>query len=143
MKTESYPTNMPTTLAVIALLGALGVTQASAGPVENVTPPAMERLEASPDRVHLTRELWAPPRSGFYVAQLEALNPLIRRFNAQADGGVVIRYARGDEGSLWAAELRAWLVALGIPSTRIRLVSVAQAEDVLIIENHIKGVQSH
>lgn len=95
---------------------------------------------ASSDRIRLTRELWTCPRSGFYVAQPD---PLIRRFNAQAEGGIVIRYARGDEGSLWAAELRAWLVALGIPSTRIELAPMAQAENAHIIENHRNGVHPH
>ena len=83
------------------------------------------------------------PRSGFYVAQLDRLNPLIRRFNAQAGSGIVIRYARGDEGSAWATELRAWLVALGIPSARIALVSVTQAEDALNIEIQTNGVPPH
>lgn len=134
---------MPPTLTVIALLGTLSAAEAPAEPQESVTPSQAERLVTSPDRIRLTRDLWAHPRSGFYVAKLDALNPLIRRFNAQAEGRIVIRYARGDEGSLWAAELRAWLVALGIPSTRIELVSVAQAEDALIIENHSNGVHPH
>ncbi len=134
-----------TPLTLLALLITLGVAHALAAepaPVIDMTS-QVESLETSSDRVQLTRELWARPRSGFYVAQLEVLNPLIHRFNAQADGGIVIRYARGDEGTLWAAELRAWLVALGIPSTRIRLVSAAQADDVLILENHIYGVDPH
>jgi hypothetical protein len=97
----------------------------------------------SSDRIRLTREMWSSPRSGFYVTRLDALNPLIRRFNAQAGSGIVIRYARGDEGGLWAAELRAWLVALGIPSASITLVSMAQDEDALIIENHSNGVPPH
>ena len=128
---------------VIALLGALSATGVLAEPSEGVIPSRTESFQASPDRVRLTREQWARPRSGFYVAQLDALNPLIHRFNAQAEGGIVIRYARGDEGSLWAAELRAWLVALGIPSLRIELAPMAQAEDALIIENHRNGVHPH
>jgi type IV pilus biogenesis protein CpaD/CtpE len=134
---------MQTPRTVIALLVILGATDVlAASPVIDMTS-QVARPGAASDRIRLTRESWARPRSGFYVAQLDELNALIRRFNAQADSGIVIRYARGDEGSLWAAELRAWLVALGIPSTRIELVSVAQAEDVLIIENHSKGEQPH
>ena len=134
---------MQISLMVIALLVSLGATDARAASQVIDMTSQVERPGASSDRIRLTRDLWTRPRSGFYVARLDALNPLIRRFNAQTGGGIVIRYARGDEGSLWAAELRAWLVALGIPSTRIELVSVAQAEDALIIENHSKGEHPH
>ena len=134
---------MQTPLTVFALLATLVTTNAlAASPVIDMTSQA-ESPGVSSDRIRLTREQWARPRSGSYIARLDALNPLMRRFNAQADGGIVIRYARGDEGSLWAAELRAWLVALGVPSTRIELLSLAQDEDVLIIENHTHGVTPH
>lgn len=138
---------MPATLTALSLLAALSATELPTVPLESATPPPIappiERPEASPDRIRLTREQRMGPRSGSYVAQLDRLNPLMRRFNAQAGSGIVIRYARGDEGSVWATELRAWLVALGIPSARIALVSVAQAEDALIIEIQTNGVPPH
>lgn len=134
---------MPSASTVIALLGALTTTPASASAQPGVTPPVVEKGAVHAGAVRLTRESWARPRSGSYVARLSELNALIRQFNAQADSGIVIRYTHGDEGSLWAAELRAWLVALGIPSARIGLEPVAQTEDVLIIENQINGVHPH
>ena len=138
---------MPATLTALSLLAALSTTDLPTVPLESATPrpvaSPMETPEASPDRITLTREQWTGPRSGAYVAQLDRLNPLIRRFNAQAGSGIVIRYARGEAGGLWATELRAWLVALGIPSGHIELVSVTQAEDALTIEIQTNGVHPH
>lgn len=134
---------MPATLTALSLLAALSATDLPTTPLESTTSSPMTRPEASPDRILLTREQWTGPRSGAYVTQLERLNSLVRRFNARAGSGIVIRYAQGNEGGLWATELRAWLVALGIPSARIELVSVAQAEDALTIEIQTNGVHPH
>ncbi len=138
---------MPATLTALSLLTALSTTDLSTAPREGATPvavaPTMETSEASSEHITMTREQWTDPRSGAYVAQLDRLNSLIRRFNAQADGGIVIRYARGDAGRLWAMELRDWLVALGIPSARIQQMSVTPAEDVLTIELQTNGVPPH
>lgn len=134
---------MPATLTALSLLAALSTTDLPTTPPQSTTSPPMTRPEVSPDRIQLTREQWTGPRSGAYLAQLEPLNSLIRRFNARAGSGIVIRYAQANEGGLWATELRAWLVALGIPSARIELVSVMRAEDALTIEIQTNGVHPH
>ena len=41
--------------------------------------------------------------------------------NDQRGQRIFIRHPRGEEGVLWAEELRGWLVALGIPSADIAL----------------------
>jgi hypothetical protein len=40
-----------------------------------------------------------------------------------------VRYPGEDSGELWAAELRDWLISLGVPSDYIRLVAGTQAAD--------------
>lgn len=75
------------------------------------------------DPVTITAEQWARPRSGAFIAQNLSLAPLIDALDRQPDGALVIQHARSDEGSVWAEELRAWLVALGVPSAQITLTA--------------------
>jgi len=73
------------------------------------------------DPVAVTAEQWGRPRSGDFVAHRLGLAPLVQALDRQPDGALVIAHARSDEGILWAEELRAWLVALGVPSAQIML----------------------
>jgi len=73
------------------------------------------------DSLSISAEQWAHPRSGATITQWPALDRLIESFDRQPRGYFVIHHAGGDEGILWAEEFRSWLVALGIPSARIRL----------------------
>jgi len=64
----------------------------------------------------ITAEDWARPRSGESLVELPALKRTVRTFLGQKGGRrIVIHHPRGEEGVLWAEELRGWLVALGIP----------------------------
>jgi hypothetical protein len=40
-----------------------------------------------------------------------------------------VRYPGEDSGELWAAELRDWLISLGVPSDYILMVAGTQAAD--------------
>lgn len=71
----------------------------------------------------ISADEWARPRSGEMLLQLPGLQQLFRDHRALAQPQVEIRYPGGERGSLWAAELRDWLVALGIPSYGISLVA--------------------
>jgi hypothetical protein len=65
---------------------------------------------------------WARPRSGESLVQMPALKRTVRDYLGRQDANgkrIVIRHPRGEEGVLWAEELRGWLVALGVPSTDI------------------------
>jgi hypothetical protein len=65
---------------------------------------------------------WARPRSGGSLVQMPALKRTVRDYLSQNHKGgqrILIRHPRGEEGVLWAEELRGWLVALGIPSADI------------------------
>lgn len=72
--------------------------------------------------LHITAGEWARPRAGIDLVRFPELAAAVRGLLASPDSSLAIRYPGGDEGSLWAGELRAWLVALGIPSVRIELV---------------------
>ncbi|TAM46565.1 MAG: hypothetical protein EPN55_05280 [Gammaproteobacteria bacterium] len=83
--------------------------------------------------VIITAEQWARPRSGDSVVKLPGLATLVEAVERDAASRLVVRFAGGDEGSLWAEELRSWLVALGLPSARIQLeAGLPQAEHLLL-----------
>ncbi len=84
--------------------------------------------------VEITAEQWARPRSAAAIARLPELPGFIAAFDREPGGRVIVRYAGGDEGSLWAEELRSWLVALGIPSAHIELRPDLPQADKLLLE---------
>lgn len=78
----------------------------------------------------LTAGQWAVPRSGERLLRLPAVVDAVEALDpARAGGRLRIHYPGGDEGTLWARELRAWLVALGLGSERIELVPGSSAPD--------------
>ncbi len=96
-----------------------------------ITPPSV----ASPI-VTVTAEQWARPRSGEAVAQLPELARLVEALDRNPSQRLVVRHASGDDGTLWAEELRSWLVALGIPSENVELAPGALEADKLLLELH-------
>ncbi len=101
-------------------------------------------LSAAPCVAHATRytvtaEDWARPRSGERVARLPALRGLEQELAAHSGLRIGIRYAGGDEGLLWAEELRGWLVALGISGERIQLHPGLDTDDRLIVDTENPG----
>ena len=82
----------------------------------------------------ITADAWARPRSAQSLVQMPALKRTVRDYLGQSSGRhagqngghsdrrgqrILIRQPRGEEGVLWAEELRSWLIALGISSTDI------------------------
>ncbi len=88
-------------------------------------------LWASEDQLRVTAEEWAQPRSGETLLRHPALAEVVRQLQERDAAVLEIRYPGGDSGSLWARELQAWLVALGIESSRIRLRPGSEAADQL------------
>ena len=84
----------------------------------------------------LTSADWARPRTGEALARQPALNELLKAFEREKDGVIVIAHATGEAGQLWAQELRGWLIALGVTSARIRLVARPELNDTLILDVH-------
>ena len=72
---------------------------------------------------------WARPRSGDVIVEFYALRAAVSYWDRLDDALIVVRYPGEDSGELWAAELRDWLISLGVPSDYIRLVAGTQAAD--------------
>lgn len=70
----------------------------------------------------LSADTWARPRDGLAVATMAPLPEVIAALSARPDSRLLIRYPGGEEGQMWAYELRAWLVSLGLPSARQELL---------------------
>lgn len=86
------------------------------------------------DSVSITAERWAAPRSGETVAGWSELRELMDAFDRRPDTRIIIHHPPGETGSLWAEELRSWLVSLGVPSGRIMLKGGLQRHDILRVE---------
>jgi len=81
--------------------------------------------------LYITASEWAQPRSGESLLRHPALVQAVQQLQANDKAVLEIRYPGGDTGSLWARELQAWLVALGVESSRIRLQPGSDAPDQL------------
>jgi hypothetical protein len=77
----------------------------------------------------LSADEWAQPRSGAVIAEFEALRAAVSYWDKVDNAVIIVRYPGEDSGELWAAELRDWLISLGVPSDYIRLVAGTQAAD--------------
>ena len=77
---------------------------------------------AAQDAEKLSQAEWNVPRSAIVITNMAPVHKTIQKYQAEEDARIRIHYAGGDEGTLWVHELRSWLVALGIPSSRIELI---------------------
>jgi hypothetical protein len=75
----------------------------------------------------LSADAWARPRSGEMIPELAPVRAAVSYWGRGADAIVIIRHPGEDSGELWGAELRDWLISLGVPSDYIRLVSGTQS----------------
>lgn len=78
-------------------------------------------LSVAADTWSVTAEEWARPRSADSLLEMQAVADAVKGLNADALSTLLIRYPGGEEGALWASELRDWLISLGVPSTRIEV----------------------
>lgn len=67
----------------------------------------------------VTAEEWSRPRSAAMVVALPGVRECVARWQEDPRQRLVIVHAAGEEGALWASELRDWLVALGVPGARV------------------------
>ena len=74
----------------------------------------------------LSAAAWARPRDGATVAGMQPLPAVVEAWSRRDGGRLVVRYAGGEQGELWAAELADWLVALGVPGDAIAAVPGGQ-----------------
>ena len=75
----------------------------------------------------LTDVQWNVPRTESAILSMPTLQSVMKAYQAdQTTNRLLIKYPGGDEGTLWAYELRSWLVSLGISSNHIELVPGAR-----------------
>ena len=65
---------------------------------------------------------WSVPKKPTTLLAMPAINNSMKKLQASTNSVLKLKYPGGDEGTLWANELRSWLVALGLSSKRIELV---------------------
>lgn len=82
----------------------------------------------------LSADEWARPRDGRSVARMAPLPDLISSWSSEKGQRLLIRYPGGEEGLLWASELRSWLVALGVPMEDQELVAGSHQADRIELE---------
>lgn len=89
---------------------------------------------AEADRWTLSADAWARPRDGRTVAAMTPLPQAVKKWSEHTGRRLVIHYPGGEDGQLWAFELRSWLVALGVPQAGQELVADGQQADRIEIE---------
>jgi len=76
---------------------------------------------------NLSAEDWARPRSGSVIPTLESVRLAVAYWETGANTAILLNYPGDDTGELWAAELKDWLVTLGVPSDYILMAPGLQA----------------
>jgi hypothetical protein len=72
---------------------------------------------------------WQSPATIEEAAARPALHRTVAAYLAESGGWVRIAHAGGARGSAWAHEVRAWLIALGVPGAHIQIdPGMAEAE---------------
>ncbi|MGI9319770.1 MAG: hypothetical protein ACR2O5_00010 [Thiogranum sp.] len=91
-------------------------------------------IPAETEQWVLAADTWASPRDGQTVARMSPLPEVISSWSANNGQRLLIRYPGGEEGLLWAHELRSWLVALGVPLDDQELVAGSHQADRIELE---------
>jgi len=79
----------------------------------------------------LTQEQWSIPKRAESILQMPALIGVMKKLTKGKSNTLVIRSPGGEMGILWASELKAWLVSLGLSSKRIELQTGSLKSDQL------------
>jgi len=65
---------------------------------------------------------WSVPKQANTILAIPAIHNSMEKLQINVNSRLNIKYPGGDEGTLWVNELRSWLIALGLSSSRIELV---------------------
>ena len=71
----------------------------------------------------ITQQQWSIPKKAKSILAIPALQSVMNILSNKSSKMLLVKYPGGDVGVLWASELKAWLVALGLTSSRIELQS--------------------
>ncbi len=81
--------------------------------------------------VKLSAEIWEVSRHGEALLKVDELVSFVNAWAEKPSTIIEIRFPGGEEGELWAEELKSWLVSLGVPSDHMRLTPGSDASDVI------------
>ena len=94
----------------------------------------MSGLSHAGEQPHvLTAQQWNVPRQASSILSMPALQSAMQEFQTNEANQLLIKYPGGDEGTLWAYELRGWLISLGVSSNQIELIPGSSKIDQLEI----------
>ena len=82
----------------------------------------------------ITPEMWMQPRSGQVMLRMPPVRAAVQDWLRHPGSKLVILHSGDDMGSLWASEVRDWLVSLGIPSADIRQQVSGQDENSVTLD---------
>ena len=77
---------------------------------------------------------WSVPKTAEAVLAMPVLQSVMQQLQLSERSVLKIYYPGGDAGSLWAVELRGWLVSLGLEADRMTLISGSQYNDRLQLQ---------
>lgn len=81
----------------------------------------------------LGRDAWSRPRSGEVVREMPPVAAAVRALQAEDGRRLALIYPGGESGELWAAELRDWLIALGVDADSVTIRAGAPEADTLLL----------
>ena len=79
----------------------------------------------------ITVEQWSIPRHGERLLKMPALKQVISQWQKNTLQYIEISYPGGEQGELWLTEIQDWLIALGLPSERIKKVVGSGGKDII------------
>ena len=87
-------------------------------------------LQANSIRIFaLSADDWARPRTGEEIPRMESIRFAMNYWETGNNAAMLLSYPGEDSGELWAAELKDWLISLGVPSDAILLSPGLQVKD--------------
>ncbi len=91
-----------------------------------------QNLVFAETKIHiLTSEQWNIPREASSIIEMPAIRAAMHDLQSNKKGRMLIKYPGGDVGTLWAHELRSWLISLGLSERFIELVPGSSNPDQL------------
>ena len=81
---------------------------------------------------------WSVPKQATTLLAMPAIRKSMNMLQENSYSFLQIKYPGGDEGTLWANELRSWLIALGLSSQRIELIpgsAISTVIELKILQN--------
>lgn len=67
----------------------------------------------------LTLAQWSGPKTAGSILRMKPIRDAVKAFDQTAGARLELLHNGGDSGVFWAANLKGWLISLGIPGSRI------------------------